>query len=102
MDASTFTGFTFPGTVRASEGRVVSDGAGGAGGVGLALLYPTGVSFAYVQADGAHHVGPNPVLPHAVVATDYTALTTLNGSFVVSLYTGANHATLVAASGCTP
>jgi hypothetical protein len=103
-DASTFTGFSFPGTVRATEARAISDSAGGAGGVGLALLYPTGVSFAYVQADGVHHVGPSPILPHTVVTGDYTSLTTLNGSFVTSLYSSANHQTQVAASGsgCTP
>ena len=103
-DASTFTGFSFPGTVHATAARALSDSAGGAGGVGLALLYPTGVSFAYVQADGVHHVGPSPILPHTVASGDYTSLTTLNGSFVTSLYSSANHQTQVAASGsgCTP
>jgi hypothetical protein len=100
-DASTFTGFSFPGTVRATAARAVDDSAG-AGGVGLALLYASGVSFAYVQPDGSHHVGPSPVFPHATAAADYTSLTNLNGSFVVSLYSSANHATEVAASGCTP
>ena len=68
----------------------------------MALLYPNGVSFAYVNPDGVGHQGPTTVLPHTVASGDYTSMTNFGGSFVVSLYAAANHQTQIAASGCSP
>jgi hypothetical protein len=101
-DASTFVGFSFPGTTHAYAARAVADDLGGIGGVGLALLYPDGVSFGYVNADGVSHQGPNSVLAHTYEGGDYTSMTNLAGSFVLSLYIAANHQTQIAASGCSP
>jgi hypothetical protein len=100
-DASTFAGFSFPGTMHAYAARAVADDIGGIGGVGLDLLYPNGVSFAYVNADGAGHQGPNSVFAHTYASGDYTSMTNYAGSFVVSLYIAANHQTQIAASGCS-
>ncbi len=98
-DAGGFQRFSFPGAVRANAARAVGD-MGGAGGVGLALLYSNGVSFAYVNADGVGHQGPNSLLAHSYGADDEVSMTNLQGSFVVSLYDNANHSTQIAASGC--
>jgi hypothetical protein len=38
-------------------------GTGGANGVGVALDYNAGLSFAYLSADGSQVLGPIPVLP---------------------------------------
>jgi hypothetical protein len=106
-DAGAFPTFNFTGGVRAIAARAVSDDTGGIGGVGLALLYSNGVSFAYVNADGIGHQGPNQVIAHAYnnpvgyAVADFISLTNFKGSFVVSLYDATNHSTKVAASGCT-
>jgi hypothetical protein len=100
-DASAFAGFSFQGTMHAFAGRAVADDIGGIGGVGLDLLYPNGVSFAYVNADGVGHQGPNSVFAHTAASGDYTSMTNFGGSFVVSLYIAANHQTQIAASGCS-
>ena len=89
----------FPGT-GAVGGRAISDDTGGVGGVGAALLYPDGVSFVYVCADGTTWEGPLSLLAAAHVYGDLTALTNYGGSFSVSLYSPTDGSTLVAASGC--
>ncbi len=101
-DGGAFPTFSFPGAVRAYNARAVSDDLpGGAGGVGVALLYSNGVSFAYVNADGIGHQGPNSIFPHTYGGGDIVSMTNLSGSFVVSLYNAVGHSTQVAASGCT-
>jgi hypothetical protein len=92
--------FTFTGAVRANAARAVSDGVGGAGGVGVALQYPTKVSFAYVNADGVGHQGPTSVFAHTYETGDIVSLTNLAGSFVISLYNASTQSTQIAASGC--
>jgi hypothetical protein len=100
-DGGAFPTFSFPGAVRALNARPISDDMpGGAGGVGVALLYSNGVSFAYVNADGVGHQGPNSIFPHTYGSGDIVSMTNLSGSFVVSLYNAAGHSMQVAASGC--
>jgi hypothetical protein len=95
-----FPGFSFPGAMRASAARAIADGPGGSGGVGIALLYQNGVSFAYVNADGVTHVGPSSLFVHDLAGSDEVSLTNVAGSFVVSLYDSAAQSTQVVASGC--
>jgi hypothetical protein len=57
--------------------------------VGVALLYATGLSFAYVDANGATHVGPLSVIPHTYAAGDQIYITNFGGSFGLSLYSAA-------------
>jgi hypothetical protein len=97
-----FPTFTFPGGIRARAGRAIADDTGGgAGGVGLALLYTTGgASFAYVNSDGISHTPINSVLTDNYSSQDEVSLTNLAGSFVLSLYSANAHSTQVVASGC--
>jgi hypothetical protein len=44
-------------------------GTGGANGVGVALDYNAGLSFAYLSADGSQVLGPIPVLPAQIAAS---------------------------------
>jgi len=81
-----YAGFTFPGAIRAIEGRALDDDTGGPGGVGVALLYANGASFAYVDADGLSHVPPSSVIAHTYVAGDQINITNFAGSFGLSLY----------------
>lgn len=97
-----YAGFTFPGAIRAIEGRALDDDTGGPGGVGVALLYANGASFAYVDADGLSHVPPSSVIAHTYVAGDQINITNFAGSFGLSLYSSAAHSTQMAASGCAP
>jgi hypothetical protein len=94
-----FTGFKFTG-VTANNGHAISDDTGGAGGVGVALLYSTGLSFAYVNANGTTHVGPTSVIPHTYAADDLINITNFGGSFGLSLYSAASQSTQMAGSGC--
>jgi hypothetical protein len=94
-----FTGFKFTG-VTANNGHAISDDTGGAGGVGVALLYSTGLSFAYVNANGMTHVGPISVIAHTYAADDQINITNFGGSFGLSLYSAASQSTQMAASGC--
>ncbi len=80
----------------------VADDTGGVGGVGLALLFGSGVSFTYLNADGKGYMGLNSVFPHTYSNGDWASLNNFNGSFVVSLYDSANHLTKAAVSGCMP
>jgi hypothetical protein len=94
-----FPGFSF--TPAALFGLAIADdvGTGGSGGVGVALIYSgSGVSFAYVNADGMGHQGPISVFPSADVMT----MTNLNGSFAISAYSNAATSTQVVASGICP
>jgi hypothetical protein len=93
-------GFTFTGAVHAYDAHAINDDTGGPGGVGVALLYATEVSFAYINADGLTHLGPSSVLPHTYVDGDLMNITNFDGSFGVSLYSATDHSTQLAASGC--
>ena len=94
-------GFTFAGGA-AIDVHAIGDDTGGIGGVGAAMLYSTGLSFAYVNADGTTHVGPSSVLPNTYAAGDQINIMNFGGSFGLSLYSAAMHSTQMAASGCTP
>jgi hypothetical protein len=93
-------GFHFAGAKVANTARALNDDVGGQQGVGVAILYNDGVAFAYVNADGLTHVGPNDVFAHTYANTDFVNITNYGGSFGVSLYASATHATQMAASGC--
>ncbi len=99
-DASTVPQFAFSGGARANVARAIGDNMRGQNGVGVALLFSNGASFAYVNADGVGHVGPNSVISSSVGSGDIVSMTTLDGSYVVSLYTAANHSTQLVASSC--
>ncbi|HEX7597067.1 MAG TPA: hypothetical protein VF518_02570, partial [Polyangia bacterium] len=99
-DAGTsIQGFHFSGTKTATTGRALNDDVGGAGGVGLALLYDDGVAFAYVNADGVTHMGPSSVIAHARDAGDLINISNFDGSFAVSLWSAKEQMVRVAASG---
>jgi hypothetical protein len=99
-------GFKFPGTKAAVVALAASDDGGGAGGVGVAILYQDNVSFAYVNADGTTHVGPSTVFSHAYtagngwIAGDYIQVNNAGGSFGVSQFNSASHSVQAAATGC--
>jgi hypothetical protein len=95
----TYASFTFPGAIHAIEGRALSDYAG-VGGVGVALLYANGLSFAYVNSDGITHLAPSSVIAHTYGAGDQMNITTFGGSFGLSLYSATAQSTQMAASGC--
>jgi hypothetical protein len=94
-----YASFTFPGAIHAIEGRALNDYAG-VGGVGVALLYANGLSFAYVNSDGITHVAPSSVIAHTYGAGDQMNITTFGGSFDLSLYSATAQSTQMAASGC--
>src|SRR5450432_1745662 len=100
LDAGALPGFQFTGTKQANNARALNDDVGGQKGVGLAILYNDGVAFAYINADGLNHTGPNDVFAHTYGAGDFINISNYGGSFGVSLYTAATHATEMAASGC--
>lgn len=98
----TYPGFNLTGNFQ--DVRAISDnvGNGGKGGVGVALVTPSGgVSFAYVNADGLGHQGPSTVFPQGGGAGKMS-MTNFNGSFVISTYTPATHSTQVIATGICP
>jgi hypothetical protein len=95
-----FSGFNFTGSMEAKNGHAISDDTDGPGGVGVALLYPNGLSFAYVNADGLTHVGPTSVIAHTYAVYDEINITNFKGSFGLSLYSAASQSTQMAASGC--
>jgi hypothetical protein len=100
-DAGAFPGFVLPGVLKANDVRAIGDDQGGPGGVGAALLYPSQVAFAYVNANGQ---GPlahfNPVLPHTYATGDFMTISNYRGLFAVSLYDSTKHSTQAIASGC--
>jgi len=99
LDAA-LPGFHFSGAKSAANARAINDDVGGKSGVGVAILFSDGVAFAYVNADGLTHVGPTDLFAHTLANPDYINITNYGGSFGVSLYTSATHATQMAASGC--
>lgn len=102
-DAGAFPGFRFGGTKSAVYASAVNDDVGGAGGVGVAILYNDSVAFAYVNADGLTHVSPTDLISHTYASqTDYINVNNVGGSFGVSLYNGASHSVQAVASGCAP
>jgi hypothetical protein len=102
VDAGARPGFHFAGSKSALVGRAINDDVGGVGGAGLALLYDTGVSFAYVQADGSTHVGPGTVISHSYATGDVIEVTNFGGSFGVSLYSVQSHSTQMASTSSSP
>ena len=96
-DAGTakFAGFSFAST--ATTAHAISDDPGGLGGVGLVLRETNGATFVYVTADGSQHMATG-VISSSSGGT--VAIANYHGSFSVSLYDTAKHATQVAASGC--
>jgi hypothetical protein len=95
-----FSGFSFTGSMQAKDAHAINDDTGGPGGVGVALLYANGLSFAYVNADGVTHVGPTSVIAHTYAAYDQLNISNFKGSFGLSLYSAASQSTQMAASGC--
>ena len=94
-----------PSRARRTPTRVAASptNLGGLGGVGLALLYPDGASFGYVNADGVGHQGPNSVLAHTYASATTRPMTNLDGSCVLALHRS-EHQTrkMRRASGCSP
>jgi hypothetical protein len=99
-DAGAVPSFVFPGANRAISARAISDSPGGAGGVGVAILYTTGLSLAYVKADGVMHQGPSMVITETSDGSFVMAVTSFGGSFGLSLYNSTAQSTQMAASGC--
>ena len=98
-DAGVPEGFHFSGTEAANDAIALNDDVGGAGGVGLGIMYSGSVSFAYVAADHSHF-GPAKVLAHAANGADYITISNTAGSFAVSLWSEAEQRTYVAATTC--
>ncbi|HEY6476550.1 MAG TPA: hypothetical protein VI456_08190, partial [Polyangia bacterium] len=88
--------YSFPST--ASTGKMVSDDAGGAGGVGMALLESDGATFFYVTADGSK------LYNEGTVVSDGSAgevnVSNYHGSFAVSVFDTAAHAGKAIVSNC--
>jgi hypothetical protein len=98
-DAGVLDGFHFNGTENANGAIALNDDVGGAGGVGLAILYDGKVSFAYVNPDHSH-VNPATVVAHAWGSGDYLNISNSAGSFAVSLWSNAEQKVRVAATTC--
>jgi hypothetical protein len=99
--------FNFPGGDPAGSGnstnvytvRGTSDGTG----AGFAILYPDGSeSFLYIPGDGSKPANPQPILQqqNPEGALDAAHIMNFGGSFGLSLYSGAEHLTRVAATSC--
>lgn len=106
-DAGTLPGFQFSGTKAAQNAVALADDVGGVGGVGVSLLYPDGVAFAYVSADGVTHISPSQAIAHVFtsgpggdLAGDYITTTNSGGSFGIGLWDSANHRVQGVATGC--
>jgi hypothetical protein len=79
--------------------RGTSDGKG----AGFAILYPDGSqNFLYVAGDGSKPGNPQPIIPqqNAPSLSDEGHIMNFGGSFAMSLYSGAEHLTRVAATSC--
>jgi hypothetical protein len=106
LDGGALPGFHFTGTKQAVYARAINDDVGGAGGVGLAILYNDGLAFAYVSADGLTHVGPASVISHAYDGAgaggtpDYISISNFAGSFAISLFSHSEKKTFLVASSC--
>jgi len=101
-DGGTLPVSHFSSSVATTEGRAISDGPGGVGGVGLALLYSDGVSFAYMGVNGAILKPPFQVLTSTYGQGDTINIANFGGSFGVAQYSFANHFTQMAVSICPP
>jgi hypothetical protein len=100
-DGGAFPTMTLTGGATSGAGLLaVGDdvGIGGANGVGVALDYDSGLSFAYVSADGSQVLGPISVLPY--VGSGQFSITNYNGSTVLTLSGSNNNSAQIAASGC--
>jgi hypothetical protein len=95
--AGRFTDFSI--VSNATSAKMVSDDTGGLGGVGAVLLESNGADFIYVTANGSKRLASGTVISSANTAE--VGLSNYLGSFAISLYDSATHATQVAASGCT-
>ncbi|HXX66715.1 MAG TPA: hypothetical protein VEK07_06020 [Polyangiaceae bacterium] len=95
-----FAGFSFTGGIHAQDGHAINDDVGGAGGVGIGLVYLDGVSFAYVNSDGITHIGPASVISYTYEDGDLMNVTNFGGSFGLSIYSTMTQSTQMAASGC--
>jgi hypothetical protein len=87
-------------SIQAINAHAINDDTGGPGGVGVALLYPNGLSFGYIDSDGLTHLGPSPVISHTYAPGDLINITNFGGSFGLSIYSTTDHSTQMAASGC--
>ncbi len=106
-DAGAFRTVAIPGSNALQLHAVGDDVAtGGAGGVGVAQLFTSSVSFAYVHADGLAYDGPVSVFGNGANSNNISQVSVMNinGSFVVTLFapmgSGGVPATQIAASGC--
>ncbi len=88
------------GAIEATSAYALADDDTAAGGVGVALLYLNGVSFAYVNPDGSVKLQPNRVFAHTYVVSDEYSVGVFGGSFALALYDSVAHSTQIAASGC--
>ncbi|MDB4980073.1 MAG: hypothetical protein JWM82_825 [Myxococcales bacterium] len=91
-----FASFSFPST--STTAHAISDDTGGQGGVGLVVLESNGATFIYVTADGSQHVTAGTPLSSSTGAQ--VAIANYRGSFSISLYDSAKHATQASVSGC--
>jgi hypothetical protein len=94
-----FQPIAITGTIEATSADAIADDTP-AGGVGVALLYANGVSFAYVNPDGSVKLQPNRVFAHTYVVNDEYSVGVFGGSFALALYDSVAHSTQIAASGC--
>ena len=100
-DGGAFPTMTLAGGATNGQGLLaVGDdvGTGGAKGVGVALNYNSGLSFAYVSADGSQVSGPISVLSNP--GADTFSMTNYNGSMVLTVYGQDSYSAQIAASGC--
>jgi hypothetical protein len=100
-DGGAFPSMTLTGGATNGAGLLaVGDdvGTGGANGVGVALDYNGGLSFAYVSADGSQVLGPKSVLPYN--GSNQFSITNYNGSTILTLSGSNNFSAQIAASGC--
>jgi hypothetical protein len=99
-DAGAFPSFSLSGKQSYVLASSDSVGTGGLGGVGVGIFADSGLTFAYVQADGMKHVGPVTVLPPDQVGSLPFAMTNYNGSFVLVEYDSGLHSAKIVGSGC--
>ncbi len=66
----------------------------------MALFFPAGVQFAYVNADGITYQGPETVFPHTAMTGDEISIAGFGSSFAISLYSAEAQSTQLVATGC--
>ena len=89
---------TFSFTSTATTGKIINDDGGGAGGVGAVLLENDGAAFVYVTADGSKAQDYGTVI--SASGGIQADISSFQGSFVVSLYSGSAHAAQATVSSC--